>query len=684
MSTRHPFCFPPRISCLRWGGPWLCLVFALGGFGLRLFRLGAQSLWYDETVSAYLASQSIPQLISHTAGDIHPPGYYLMLHAWTRLAGSTEFALAFPSLVFGVLAIPLSYVIARRWLGGRVAAASALLIATSAYQVWYSQEVRMYSLAAAIGLLSLWFCLQFLAAERQTGPAWRMAAAGYVLAAALGLYVLYYFAFLLIALNALMIVWLLRSGASRGLRRWLLAQAALLVLYLPWLPIALRQAVYPPVPPWRQLVPLPRLALEAWSALGLGQSVQPEQVWFLLIIIGAVFLLGVWQAHLSSGWPRPAVWLAGYTFAPLGLMVLVSLVAPLYHVRYLLTYAPPFYILLGAGLVWLARRSRPMAAAAMLAWLAGTGFSLHQLHTSPLYVADDLRGAVNYIAERWRPGDAVLINAGYAYTGFAYYYREPVAGWLRLTDYASPAIAPCPLVLETGVIDGSPQLGWGSPDADFYAAGRADTTAALARLSRDFPRLWMLRIYDTVSDPQGVVRAWLAGHSTEFEDQSFAGQSFLRVQGFMSPAQPAAPRADPVFLQGGISLAGWQVSPAAAPGAPLDAVLWWQLQAGSTVLTHPYAVSLKLWDADPGAPGAVPDLIAQQDEWPLGSLRFTPAWPPGVTTRQPMRLRLPAGAAPGQYWLTVEMYDPVNLQPLARLDGRGSRINLGLTTVAER
>ena len=58
----------------------LLLAGLLLGFALRLVRLGAESLWYDETVSVVLARKSIPDLIAHTAGDIHPPGYYLLLH----------------------------------------------------------------------------------------------------------------------------------------------------------------------------------------------------------------------------------------------------------------------------------------------------------------------------------------------------------------------------------------------------------------------------------------------------------------------------------------------------------------------------------------------------------------------------------------------------------------------------
>ena len=52
------------------------MLIILAGAALRLYRLGADSLWYDETVSTYLAGSRLPDLLRHTAGDIHPPGYY--------------------------------------------------------------------------------------------------------------------------------------------------------------------------------------------------------------------------------------------------------------------------------------------------------------------------------------------------------------------------------------------------------------------------------------------------------------------------------------------------------------------------------------------------------------------------------------------------------------------------------
>ena len=84
------------------------LTIILLGFALRLYKLGEQSLWYDETVSAFLAGEAPLALIGHTARDIHPPAYYLLLHYWVRLAGAGEFALAFFSVIFGVLLIALT------------------------------------------------------------------------------------------------------------------------------------------------------------------------------------------------------------------------------------------------------------------------------------------------------------------------------------------------------------------------------------------------------------------------------------------------------------------------------------------------------------------------------------------------------------------------------------------------
>jgi mannosyltransferase len=380
----------------------LLVLIILLGFTLRNYGLGHHSLWYDETVSAYLAGQPVAALVAHTARDIHPPGYYLLLRGWTMLAGSDEFALAYLSLLFGLLLIPLTARLAHYLFGWRPALWAALLVAVSPYNIWYSQEVRMYTLGATAGIIAGGCAFAALHHSHRQRRCWAM----YVVAAVTGLYALYYFSFLLVALNLFFLGSLLlpRPRPDR-LWLWLAANVLVLLAYLPWLPVAWRQATNPPVPPWRSLPPLPGILLEAWSALSLGQSVRPGQVWPLLLLTAALVLLGILYSWRQKG-TAITLFLLVYTFGPGLLVLLFSLVIPLYHVRYLFTYAPPFYILLAAGLAWLGQRfSRQFSAIVAAVLVLGALMSLDQYYNNPQYQSDDFRAAVAFMDNRWQPGD---------------------------------------------------------------------------------------------------------------------------------------------------------------------------------------------------------------------------------------------------------------------------------------
>lgn len=635
------------------------IALLLAGFALRLYGLGRQSLWYDETVSAFLASLSPAELVAHTARDIHPPGYYLLLHFWAQLTGRSETALAFFSVCLGMLLIPLSYRLAKTLLNRRIAVWTGFLVAISPYHIWYAQEVRMYTLGAAYGLLAAYWAIRAL--RRSQLRYWL----GYVAAASVGLYALYYFSFLLIALNLYFLVAVLRPKVNLTALKLLIgANLLVLLLYLPWLPIAWRQAINPPVPPWRSPPSLSQAAIESWAALSLGQSVEPAQVWPLLLLTLALFGLG-----LAAARQRAATFLAVYTFGPLLLIVALSAISPLYHVRYLFTYSAGFYVLLAAGFSYLATRTHSWVAGIVATIvLAASLFSVYQLQFDPRYQADDFRAAVYYIDDHWQPGDALLTNAGYTYTAFTYYTNIPDLQRQRLLPYRPPA-ADQPLLLETGTVGGSPQLGWGDPRADFYAMPAEATIAALEQLARDYPRLWLLRAYDTVTDPTGLIRDWLATHAVPLEDQLFSGPSNIRAQGFLLLPPPAPPVAEAVPFADGMRLLGWNLPGQNwQPGDTLSVKLWW---SAATPPSTDYKMSLKLW-----TPAG--QLAAQgRDEWPGGTLHRASQWHTGEVVYHPSRLTLPADLPPGEYWLNVELYHPETIQPLPRLDDGSAVVTLG-------
>ena len=136
---------------------WVLVALILLAFALRIYRLQYQSLWRDEVDAIFFATGSWSKLLSmFTAAGENGPLYFVLLRPWLALVGSTEFAARFFSLVFGVLAVPLVYHLGRRLLPATLSLLGALLIATSPYLIWYSQESKMYSLWLCLAVLSTW------------------------------------------------------------------------------------------------------------------------------------------------------------------------------------------------------------------------------------------------------------------------------------------------------------------------------------------------------------------------------------------------------------------------------------------------------------------------------------------------------------------------------------------------
>ncbi|MGQ9628667.1 MAG: glycosyltransferase family 39 protein [Anaerolineae bacterium] len=624
------------------------ILIILFAFALRLFKLGAESIWYDESVSLYLAKEPLDRLIFHTAHDIHPPGYYILLHFWLLLAGDSEFSAAFFSLFFGLLLLPVGYWLGRFLYGSRVGMVAAGLVAISPFNLWYSQEIRMYTLGAFLALVGLYCLVRLLG-----NGGWKLEVGGWILSSVWGLYTLYYFVFLLAAENLYVLYHIWRKRDWAFLWRWVPAQTAIIVLYLPWLPIALRQAANPPVPPWRAFVPLQKILSESWAALLVGQSVEGWQAYVAMFTLGLIYICGL--AWRGKGY---RLLLASYTFGPVALIYIASFWNPLFHVRYVFTYSGAFCILMAAGLVWLARRARLMAILAGAGILISSTYSMFNYYFNERYLSDDYRAAVDYLAGRYRPGDAVLINAGYVYTAFLYYYREPIAWRGRLVDYQGQLESgEGPVLLQSGSIGGSPNLGWGDPQADFYATTKEETARALERAFARHPRLWVLRAYDTVVDPQGFIRAWLEGHGLKFDDQLFRGESSIRVQGYLTYKEPPRrlpPSARPIrgaFEDAhgrALALAGLEPVPEKAlAGGNLDFVLYWRAER---LLGLGYRVLYGLFDEEG-------KLLAQGGEIPLGPLYPPWRWPAGPILRHPARLTIPPDTPQGDYTLKVGVYN---------------------------
>src|SRR5450432_3729926 len=84
---------------------WLRVALLLGGFAWLALHLPKGSLWYDEALTTYVATDSWQTLIRWcTQVDIQVPFHYVVLRLWSGALGDSEFVLRLLSAVCILLA----------------------------------------------------------------------------------------------------------------------------------------------------------------------------------------------------------------------------------------------------------------------------------------------------------------------------------------------------------------------------------------------------------------------------------------------------------------------------------------------------------------------------------------------------------------------------------------------------
>lgn len=229
-----------KIDFLR-SHPRLDILFVILGLGvfvaITLGNITNSSIWFDEAFSAYITQFNFADIATFTAADVHPPLYYWVLKIWTFFFGTTELAFRSLSVLFGVGAITAAYFLARRFFGRLVAGVSLLFLVLSPMLIRYSDEARMYTLAAFIILIATHVLVK--ATESHKRRYWVL----YGILVSLGMWTHYFTALAWVAHWAWRAFVIRRSTTKPGLfwrkfftKDWILAHIIAVGLFLPWLP----------------------------------------------------------------------------------------------------------------------------------------------------------------------------------------------------------------------------------------------------------------------------------------------------------------------------------------------------------------------------------------------------------------------------------------------------------------
>ncbi|MFQ5613625.1 MAG: glycosyltransferase family 39 protein [Anaerolineae bacterium] len=422
------------------GRRWPVVGILLVAAALLLHRLAGESLWGDEIFTAIFAALPPRDLIAWTAGDIHPPLYYLIASLPSRSewlwppgapSAATDWLWRWPSVLAGLLAVAVTYRLGRETLGQRAGVLAAALLAVAPIALKYGQEARMHGLFMCLSALAT---LSLVLAWRKGG--WRRWA-GYALVTAANLYTMY-FAFLVVAAHAAWVTARLlaarsggkgvATGSSRGgrfknLLAWGAALAVAFLLYGPWWPVlfdivsrraalgAVEGGVGAPLAFLRKVV-------EAVGSPNVGGA------WFFF----GLYLVGLIWAARQRRWALVALgtaWLALPAMLPLALGDPRAL-----HLRYAFVL-PVFLLLAAAALLWFGRwlaAKRWVASRWSLvyvSWIAVT-ISLYGALTIFAQSKPDWRGAAQYLARNAAPGDVIVTGPLWDDGRFlGYYYRGP-------------------------------------------------------------------------------------------------------------------------------------------------------------------------------------------------------------------------------------------------------------------
>ncbi|HHV29428.1 glycosyltransferase family 39 protein [Acetivibrio mesophilus] len=215
-------------------------IIFLAGLWYLTIGIGHETLWYDESYSAAIINNSIPDIIRITASDSHPPLYFIMLKIFSIVFGRTESALRLLS-VLGVLALAaLGTGPVRRIFDKFTGMIYSFCVIAVPISLSIGQETRMYTWAAFFVTASALY--GYLAVQQGKTSDW----VKFGLTTLASAFTHYYALLAVTILNALLFVWLLAKfiikKEKKNLLSYSITAGAVVLCYSPWIFILFNQA----------------------------------------------------------------------------------------------------------------------------------------------------------------------------------------------------------------------------------------------------------------------------------------------------------------------------------------------------------------------------------------------------------------------------------------------------------
>jgi len=408
----------------------LLLILAVGIF-LRVYDLGVESIWLDEASGIRLSTQGVASIMERVGPtQNHPPLYFLILHFWMGLFGTSEVATRSLSAVAGIISILLIYQVGTVLFNRKVGLISGFLSAISSYHIYYSQEARSYSLLLLLSLLSYLLFIAILKWDKK----WYYPCY-FLTNLALG-YTHFYGLFII----ASQIIYFLLFWDKYRLQRvkFFSTVAVTILAFLPLMSLLVgRGASLAQHGFW---IPKPRLvAIFNTFDTFAGSAGAKEFILLAFLLLAIIGLFSIKIVARKWSWKKPLESLKGLSWSirldSIGqeLLLIIWLftsiivpfieskfMTPIYLTRYMTGASPAFYLLVARGMGNLNRKWVFYPVLIFIILLSSFGLQLYYKN----YTKAQWREAANFVELNSRvDSDVIVFCASFCRTPFNYYYK---------------------------------------------------------------------------------------------------------------------------------------------------------------------------------------------------------------------------------------------------------------------
>lgn len=398
------------------------------GIILRVYRLCSVSFWFDESLPLVMTGEGIKKAL-FSFKFYCPIIWDTFIHYYSNIIKDNALLLRLPPIIFGAFSILLLYRLGELIFDKKTALFSAFLLAISPFHVYYSREIRMYSLISLLSLISV-YCL-FMAIKENRNVHW----CGYSIANIANIYIHPMMSLFFLAEFIFYIFYIKKY--YHHLRKWIKVNIIIFILLIPWI-ISILSGFNLVIKRdnWffeLTLAWIPRIILASifytFKNFTIGyNAVRQVYLWAILLFF-MLFLYGIFKKNKEK---------EGMALVLLCLLVpifsayFISRLSNCYLDRYFISSSLFYYLIIGKGLSEV-NKKYSLFALGIIIILLSSAIRNYYINYLPGPVVREHVGiesrkeyaqAASYVARNFYEGDIIFHTCRNTIPSFNYYFSR--------------------------------------------------------------------------------------------------------------------------------------------------------------------------------------------------------------------------------------------------------------------